>query len=563
MERRSRPRQSAGDLRAALGPCELRRRPGNLGRRFRRGRRTWGGCEVWISSDGNSYARAGTIDGAARQGILTSPLAAIARAPSPPTIDATDTVGVSLAASGGALGAASQTDALALNTLCYLDGELIAYRDATLTAANQYTLGWLVRGAYDTPIGTHATGAAFARLDGALFRYPFAADRIGTTVSIKFASFNAFGGGQQTLDQVVAYTYAIQGTALAEDPANVTGLASAYIAGLSQLIWNAVVDPRAIDYEVRLGSSWNGGQVVGRTTLTQTPILGDGTYWVAAHFKVPNGLEVYSPMPAQITVTGTTLTSNVIASYDAAADGWSGTKTNTAVVGSALTLAATGDILASSDVTAIPDLRYLGNAAASGSYQIPPSARVTLTRVAACNVVIKLGATLGYDISTVDIRNVTDITRVTDVLGADLGNRVAAQPQIRLSQDGVTWGPWQNWAMGSYSALGFDAQVLLVSADPSVAGVLTDFTFAVDVPDRVDTGTNIAVPAAGLAIAFTAPFNGGPGGATVPNLLITIHGAQAGDQVVTSGRTLAGFTVQVTNSGVGVARTIDWQAQGY
>lgn len=523
----------------------------------------WGGCEVWVSSDGNSYARVGIVEGAARQGILTSPLASVAAAPNPPTIDATDTVGVDLSQSSATLAAASQTDALALNTLCYLDGELIAYRDATLTAASRYTLGWLVRGAYGTAIAAHAAGGAFVRLDGALFRYPFAADRIGASISIKFASFNVFGGGQQSLDQVVAYSYTIRGTALAEDPANVTGLASTYVAGLSQLIWNAVADPRAIDYEVRLGTTWNDGQVVGRTALTQTPILGDGTYWVAAHFKVANGPDVYSPTPAQIAVTGTALTSNVIATYDAAADGWSGAKNNTGVTGNALTLIGSGDILSSADVTALPDTRYLGGVAASGSYQIPASARVTLTRLAACNVVIKLGAALGYDTSAVDIRSVADITQVGDMLGVDLGSRVAVQPQIRLSQDGVTWGAWQNWTMGAYSAMAFDAQVLIATSDPAVAGVLTDFTFAVDVPDRVDTGTNIAVAPAGLAVNFSAPFNGGPNGAAVPNLLITIHGAQAGDQVVTSSRSLAGFTVQIVNGGAGVARTIDWQAQGY
>lgn len=524
---------------------------------------SWGGCEVWVSSDGNSYARVGTIEGAARQGVLASPLAAIAPVPNPPTIDAANTFGVDLSESDGTLAAASQADALALNTLCYLDGELIAYRDATLVAANRYTLGWLVRGAYGTAIAGHVAGAPFVRLDGALLRYPFAADRIGATVSIKFASFNGFGGGQQSLDQAVAYSYTIRGSALAEDPADVTGLASTYIAGLSQLIWSAVTDPRAIDYEVRLGTSWDDGQVIGRTALTQTPILGDGTYWVAAHFKVPNGPDVYSVAPTKIIVSGTVLTSNVIATYQASADGWSGTKSNTAVIGTALTLAAAGDILASADVTAIPDIRYLGGVVASGSYAIPASARVTLSRIAACNVVIKLGAALGYDINTVDIRNVADITQIGDVLGVDLGNRVAVQPQIRLSQDGVTWGNWQNWTMGSYAAMAFDAQVLIATSDPTVAGVLTDFSFAVDVPDRVDTGTDVAVPATGLTVTFSAPFNGGPSGAAVPNLLVTIHGAQSGDQAVTSARSLSGFTVQITNGGVGVARTVDWQAQGY
>src|SRR5713101_3959468 len=34
----------------------------------------WGGCQVWVSSDGNTYALAGTLYRGARQGVLTAPL---------------------------------------------------------------------------------------------------------------------------------------------------------------------------------------------------------------------------------------------------------------------------------------------------------------------------------------------------------------------------------------------------------------------------------------------------------------------------------------------------------
>src|SRR5947209_2472985 len=34
----------------------------------------WGGCQVWISSDGNTYALAGTLYAGARQGILAAGL---------------------------------------------------------------------------------------------------------------------------------------------------------------------------------------------------------------------------------------------------------------------------------------------------------------------------------------------------------------------------------------------------------------------------------------------------------------------------------------------------------
>lgn len=524
----------------------------------------WGGCEVWISGDGSSFVQAGTIHGAARQGVLAGPLPAVAAATIPPTIDAADILPVDLRESAGALLPATQADALALNTLCYVDGELLAYQTAELTGASQYALGWLVRGAYATTPSAHAAGSAFARLDGAIFKYPYTADRIGSTVYLKFLSFNVYGGGTQSLAEVEAYAYTLRGAALTSPLPAVQGLSTAYIAGLTQLVWDAVEDFRSpIDYEIRLGPSWNAAQVIGRTPLTQAPILGDGTYWVAAHYAVRNGPDVYSAVPADVEIAGSQLTRNVIATRDEAAEGWPGTFANTGLVDGILTLLGIGDLLAAADVTGVGDVIYYGGVTGSGSYQIAAADRVNIGRVAACNVMITLGAVVGYATNAVDVTQLADVTAVADLLGIDLGNHVWAVPQIRLSQDGTSWGAWQNWIPGSYSAMAFDCQVQLNSSDPGIAAILTDLVFAVDVPDRNDMGTSVAVPAGGLAVAFTAPFNGGPGGSPVPNIQVTILAAHQGDDAIITGVATTGFSVQILNAGAGVARSINWQAQGY
>src|SRR5216683_5568740 len=53
----------------------------------------WGGCQVWVSSDGNTYAMAGTLYRGARQGVLTANL------PSHVDPDGADTLAVDLSAS--------------------------------------------------------------------------------------------------------------------------------------------------------------------------------------------------------------------------------------------------------------------------------------------------------------------------------------------------------------------------------------------------------------------------------------------------------------------------------
>jgi len=94
-------------------------------------------------------------------------------------------------------------------------------------------------------------------------------------------------------------------------------------------------------------------------------------------------------------------------------------------------------------------------------------------------------------------------------------------------------------------------------ADPNVLAVLTDFSYTVDVPDLVQTGNNVSIPSSGAPVAYNTEYN------VVPNVQIQIVGGSAGDDELLTSKTISGFNIQVVNGGVGVARIIDWVAQGY
>lgn len=164
------------------------------------GGENWGGCDIWVSESGEAYQDIGNVNGPARHGILTEDIAA------GEAIDTINQLKVKLIG-GDQLGSGTKQDAESLNTLCWVDGELIAYQTATLTGTKEYTLKYLVRGAYDTPISAHGAGSRFVRLDAAIFKYPYTKDQIGKTVFMKFASFNVYGSATQGLDDVEAYPY--------------------------------------------------------------------------------------------------------------------------------------------------------------------------------------------------------------------------------------------------------------------------------------------------------------------------------------------------------------------
>jgi hypothetical protein len=166
----------------------------------------WGGAQVWISSDGNSYALAEMVTSPATQGTLTADL------PPHSSPDTVNTVSVDLTESKGQLLSVSAADAVNLVTLCYVGGELLSFQTATLTGPNKYDLTTVYRGAYGTTIADHPTGAQFARIDGSIGRFSYPNSLIGQIVYLKFLSVNIVGGGLQSLASVPAYTYMVKGT---------------------------------------------------------------------------------------------------------------------------------------------------------------------------------------------------------------------------------------------------------------------------------------------------------------------------------------------------------------
>ena len=326
----------------------------------------WGGCDVYISTDGVNYQLQGTIQGDCRMGVLTAPLASVTLAASGLTIDQTNTLSVDLSESQGALTTASQNEAQKLSTLCFCDGELIAYATATLTGTNKYDLTYLIRGAYGTPIGAHSAGSLFARMDIGIFKLEYTSDRIGSLIYVKFLSFNQFGGGKQSLAQAPAFTYTVNGSALTTTVANVLNLVLTFIADIAELSWDEITDLRPIQYEIRRGSSWAGGQFIIRQAHPPFRVQGDGIYWIAA-VAVSGNVAVYSPIPSSISVVGSEVPTNIIASHEED-PGWIGTISGN-LTKSGTTLITTGP--------------------GGGTYQIPVADRVLITYPFACKVIMK------------------------------------------------------------------------------------------------------------------------------------------------------------------------------
>lgn len=170
------------------------------------GAQNWGGCHVYVSTDGgNSYVHVGKQTGASTVGYLTDVL------PPVTSPDDVSTLKLDMSLSGAELFSYTKVEEDNLVPLCVVDQELISYRSAQLTGNNQWALAHMQRAAYESPLSQHNKGAPFGFFDDAMFEWNFDQSVVNTTVYFKFLSFNKAGLMPQTLDNVPAYPYFIHG----------------------------------------------------------------------------------------------------------------------------------------------------------------------------------------------------------------------------------------------------------------------------------------------------------------------------------------------------------------
>jgi hypothetical protein len=168
----------------------------------------WGGCNVWASMDGDKYDQIGTIEQAARIGLLDGGMA------SGTDPDTTNNMVVLLAANSPQLDSGTTDDADQNNTLCAVGGELVSYSAVAITGQDQYTAsGYIRRGLLGSNISSHPDASEFIRLDDAVWKYTFDLSWAGKTIFLKLQSFNRFGKSAQDLADVDAISFDMYSTA--------------------------------------------------------------------------------------------------------------------------------------------------------------------------------------------------------------------------------------------------------------------------------------------------------------------------------------------------------------
>ncbi|ENX60738.1 phage tail protein [Acinetobacter sp. ANC 5659] len=210
----------------------------------------WGGCNVWASLDNTTYELIGTVYGSARYGQLVAPISANATSMQIQLNTASQLF------SGTLLDA--QTD----QTICKVGDEYFNYQEATLNGSGLYTLSDVLRGRFNDA-QNHNAGESFIRLDRAIFEYSFNTNLIGKQIYLKYTSFNGLEQKEQTLDEVTAYSYTLNGGR----PSGVIGLSlqSPFVGTSFKVQWQSTAG--ANSYIVQI---WSNGVKLREVETTNT-----------------------------------------------------------------------------------------------------------------------------------------------------------------------------------------------------------------------------------------------------------------------------------------------------
>lgn len=138
---------------------------------------------------------------------------------------------------------------------------------------------------------------------------------------------------------------------------------------------------------------------------------------------------------------------------------------------------------------------------------------------------------------------------------------VAAFSAWFFPQQTATWGAWQNFVIGDYTARGYQFRVLLSSTVSGVTPSISTLQAVIDMPDQVQGANNLSgllTDSNGTQVTFAKTFK------AIPAIALAAQDMATGDYPLITGQASNGFLIKFFNAGGSrVTRTFDYVAKGY
>ena len=430
----------------------------------------WGGCSVWVSDTNQYYKKLGTIDNRARYGTLTKPL------------NIEDTV-LEMTLNQGSFTSVDAESAANGDTVLYVGGEALSYETAELLEDGTWRLSGLVRGQFGSEADYHAPGARIARCDEAFLKSGLANSYIGKTIYFKFTAFNIFGGMEQSLADVLAYSF--KPVSVQIPPPDVEVLNVERMSSSIRRYWWKYTYPEPNDvagfilkYTQGKELNWEAGIPVQEGLITNQPYetqtVRPGTHAVMIKAADQNGNESKNFAYCLLEM-GDLLQENVLFDKDFGADHWADIQT------SGLVLASDGYIHARNTSAMWHE--------AGRRLWTKPTAYMWNTDFAAYEVTGEFIAPASGQ-----------LWLTTEIEGP------AIVYYRQLLKGSTAEELWKQWSDKVLVQAGSTIQVKIVAKNSSIQETIVKSLHAyIDVPDRQEHFENIAVPESGIELPIVTP----------------------------------------------------------
>ena len=156
------------------------------------------------------------------------------------------------------------------------------------------------------------------------------------------------------------------------------------------------------------------------------------------------------------------------------------------------------------------------------------------------------------------IRSVTSIRGLTSVTGIEASDW-QVRLEMQLSNDGLTYTEWEPFLAGKQIFRYLKLRLVLESFNPNISPRVTIAQVRIDMPDRSESGEDIACPPSGAIVTYDAAFKNNPA------VNITLQNGATDDKLEYVYKTSEGFHVKVFNATTAgyVTRSIDYNSSGY
>lgn len=129
--------------------------------------------------------------------------------------------------------------------------------------------------------------------------------------------------------------------------------------------------------------------------------------------------------------------------------------------------------------------------------------------------------------------------------------------QVRTSDDGISFGDWEDFTVATKNLL--EAEFRLVLESDGTGNVqVQDLAVVADVADRRESGTVTTSASATTSVTFSKPYVQAPDG-----IVYSIQSGTTEDEVTISNITTDGFDIDVYQSSSRIARSIKWETESY